>query len=82
MAVDIISNFGVLSVSWQLGGTATDQASSTNMAMPTLTGQVPPLTILSKDRASGMPYGQLELEPTESLAEPFSEWREEREDST
>jgi hypothetical protein len=52
------------------------------MAMPILTGQVPPLTILSKDRASGMPYGQLELESTESLAEPFSEWREEREDST
>ena len=47
-----------------------------------LTGQVPPLMILSKDRASGMPYGQLELELTESLAELFSEWREEREGST
>jgi hypothetical protein len=52
------------------------------MAMLILTGQVPPLMILSKDRASGMPYGQLELELTESLAELFSEWREEREGST
>jgi hypothetical protein len=43
------------------------------MAMLILTGQVPPLMILSKDRASGMPYGQLELELTESLAELFSE---------
>ena len=57
-------------------------SSSTNMAMLILTGQVPPLMILSKDRASGMPYGQLELELTESLAELFSEWREEREGST
>jgi hypothetical protein len=47
-----------------------------------LTGQVPPLMILSKDRASGMPYGQLELEVTESLAELFSDWNEAREDST
>ena len=38
--------------------------------------------ILSKDSASGMPYGQLELEVTESLAELSSEWREEREEST
>jgi hypothetical protein len=52
------------------------------MAMRILTGQVPPLTILSKDRASGMPYGQLELELTEFLAEPFSESKEEREGST
>jgi hypothetical protein len=52
------------------------------MATLILTGQVPPLTILSKDRASGMPYGQLEPELTESLAEPFSESKEEREGST
>jgi hypothetical protein len=38
--------------------------------------------ILSKDRASGMPYGQLELEVTESLTEFFSDWNEEREDAT
>jgi hypothetical protein len=37
--------------------------------------------ILSKDRASGMPYGQLEPELIESLAELFSVC-EEREDST
>jgi hypothetical protein len=71
----------VLSGSWQQGKTAADQASSTK-AMLILTGQVPPLMILSKDRASGMPYGQLELELTESLAELFSECKEEREDST
>jgi hypothetical protein len=47
-----------------------------------LTGQVPPLMILSKDRASGMPYGQLELDVTESLAELFSDWKEAREDAT
>jgi hypothetical protein len=52
------------------------------MAMLILTGQVPPLTILSKDRASGMPYGQLEPELIESLAVLFSESREEREGST
>jgi hypothetical protein len=47
-----------------------------------LTGQVPPLMILSKDSASGIPYGQLEPEVTESPAELFSDWIEEREDAT
>lgn len=31
-----------------------------------LTGQTPPAMILSKDRASGMPYGQLAPELTDS----------------
>lgn len=38
-----------------------------------LTGQVPPLMILSKERASGIPYGELELEVTDSAWPPFSE---------
>lgn len=38
--------------------------------------------ILSKDSASGMPYGQLELEVTESLPELFSDWNDERDDAT
>jgi hypothetical protein len=38
--------------------------------------------ILSKDRASGMPYGQLELDVTESRVEPISDWDEGREDAT
>ena len=82
MARDMISDFGPtcsMAIKFLL---QPPHAESTELGRVKLTGQVPPLIILSNDSASGMPYGQLELEVTESRAELFSDWKDEREEST